>query len=104
MKTMLQKDLELLVSALVVAHKEGEALITIELDNNRCVSPIVYRMIECFDIKPILMTHRRTNLVHRQIALRTHEIENILCIVREEVQAELDRHYQAITNERRKNR
>jgi len=102
LKTMLQKDIEVLVSALVAAHKDGEALVTVEIDNNRCVSPLVYRMIECFDIKPILMTHRRTSLVHRQINLKVPEIESLLMVLQEEVQDEVNRTYQRLTNERRK--
>jgi hypothetical protein len=100
-KTRLQKDLENLNQALLIANREGESLITIEIDGNRVVSPITYRMISAFDIKPVFMTHRQSKLIYSQIALRPHEIENILMILRDEVQDEINRAYAKITNERR---
>lgn len=101
-KTQLQRDLDKLRQALLIANREGEALITIEIDGNRVVSPITYRMISAFDVKPISMTHRQTNLIHSQIPLRAYEIENILIILQEEAQDEINRAYAKITNERRK--
>lgn len=101
-KTQLQRDLDKLRQALLVANREGEALITIEIDGNRVVSPITYRMISAFDIKPVSYTDRRTNLLHTQTPLRPNEIENILCILEQEVKEETDRQYEKITSERRK--